>query len=168
MEESGLGWWMTFSFTSCGVFFRCLPEEVMAPGGTMKTRQAGGDSVMLWAMFCWGTLGPGIHVDITLPRTTYLNIVGDQVHPFMVTLVWRTWQRVQGVGSAFKFPRCQSDGLSVGRAGQTSPTYRALTSKLTGYLVPVHIQKSNGIHALMSQSYFGSTRGAYTILGRCF
>ncbi len=38
---------------------------------------------MLWAMFCWETLGPGIHVDVTLTRTTYLNIVADQVHPFM-------------------------------------------------------------------------------------
>ena len=34
-------------------------------------------------MFCWETLGPGIHVDVTLTRTTYLNIVADQVHPFM-------------------------------------------------------------------------------------
>ncbi|MCI4395292.1 hypothetical protein PGIGA_G00178730 [Pangasianodon gigas] len=36
-------------------------------------------------MFCWETLGSGIHVDVTLTCTTYLNIVADQVYPFMVT-----------------------------------------------------------------------------------
>jgi len=40
---------------------------------------------MLWATFCWETLGPAIHVDVTLTRTTYLTIVADQVHPFMET-----------------------------------------------------------------------------------
>jgi len=41
-----------------------LPGEVMAPGCTVGRRQAGGGSVMLWAMFCWETLGPAIHVDV--------------------------------------------------------------------------------------------------------
>ncbi|MCI4380731.1 hypothetical protein PGIGA_G00243310 [Pangasianodon gigas] len=43
-------------------------------------------SVMLWAMFCWETLGPGIHVDVTLRHTNYLNIVAGQVKPFMATV----------------------------------------------------------------------------------
>ena len=47
-----------------------LPEEVMAPGCTVGRRQAGGGSVMLWAMFCWETLGPAIHVDVNLTRVT--------------------------------------------------------------------------------------------------
>ena len=38
---------------------------------------------MLWAMFCWEALGPAIYVDVNLTRVTYLNIVADQVHPFM-------------------------------------------------------------------------------------
>ena len=38
---------------------------------------------MLWAMFCWETLGPAIHVDVNLTRVTSLNIVADQIHPFM-------------------------------------------------------------------------------------
>ncbi|KAK3534421.1 hypothetical protein QTP86_015225, partial [Hemibagrus guttatus] len=42
--------------------------------------------VMLWAMFCWETLGPAIHVDVTVTHSTYLNIVTDHVHPFMETL----------------------------------------------------------------------------------
>ena len=28
-------------------------------------------------------MGPAIHVDVTLTRTTYLSIVADHVHPFM-------------------------------------------------------------------------------------
>ncbi|KAK3556264.1 hypothetical protein QTP70_007073 [Hemibagrus guttatus] len=63
-----------------------LPGEHMAPGCTMGRRQAGRGSVMLWAMFCWETLGPAIHVDVTLTRTTYISIVADHVHPFMDTV----------------------------------------------------------------------------------
>ena len=56
---------------------RRLPGEVMAPGCTVGRRQAGGWSVILWAMFCWETLGPAIHVEVNL------TCVADQVHPFM-------------------------------------------------------------------------------------
>ncbi|KAK3566489.1 hypothetical protein QTP86_034054 [Hemibagrus guttatus] len=42
--------------------------------------------VMLWAMFCWETLGPAIHVDVTLTHTTCLSIVADHVHPSMETV----------------------------------------------------------------------------------
>ncbi|KAK3570978.1 hypothetical protein QTP86_031835, partial [Hemibagrus guttatus] len=65
---------------------RRLPWEHMAPGCTMGRRQARGGSVMLWAMFCWETLGPAIHVDVPLTRTTYLSNVADHVHPFMETV----------------------------------------------------------------------------------
>ena len=37
-------------------------------------------------MFCRETLGPAIHVDVTLTRTNYLSIVTDHVHPFMATV----------------------------------------------------------------------------------
>ena len=49
-------------------------------------RQASRDSVVLWPVFCWETLGPAIHVDVTLTPTTYLSIVADHVHPFMETV----------------------------------------------------------------------------------
>uniref|UniRef100_A0AAY5KPB9 Tc1-like transposase DDE domain-containing protein n=1 Tax=Esox lucius TaxID=8010 RepID=A0AAY5KPB9_ESOLU len=62
---------------------RRLPGEVMAPECTEEREQAGGGSVMLWATFCWETLGPGIHVDVNLTDAAYLNIVADQLHPFM-------------------------------------------------------------------------------------
>ncbi|KAK3560338.1 hypothetical protein QTP86_006422 [Hemibagrus guttatus] len=68
------------------VHVRLLPGEHMAPGCTMGRRRAGGGSVLLWAMFCWETLGPAVHVDVTLTRSTYLSIVADHVHPFMETL----------------------------------------------------------------------------------
>lgn len=48
------------------------------PGEEMAIREEG-----KWAMFCWETLGPPIHVDVTSTRTTYQNIVPDQVEPFI-------------------------------------------------------------------------------------
>ena len=51
----------------------------------MVRRQADGGSLMLWAMFCWETLGPAIHVGVTWTRTNYLSIVIDCVHPFIET-----------------------------------------------------------------------------------
>ncbi|KAK3525669.1 hypothetical protein QTP70_004315 [Hemibagrus guttatus] len=65
---------------------RRLPEEHMAPGCTMGRRQACGGSAMLWAMFCWETLGPAIHVEVTLTRITYLSIVAVHVHTLMETV----------------------------------------------------------------------------------
>ncbi|XP_053480566.1 intraflagellar transport protein 122 homolog isoform X3 [Ictalurus furcatus] len=61
-----------FSFTSCGQPALCASLSW--------------GSVMLWAMFCLESLGPGIYVDVTLTRTTYQNIAADQVHPFMATV----------------------------------------------------------------------------------
>ena len=56
--------------------------EQMATGCTTGRRQAGGGSVMIWAMLCWETLGAAIHVDVTLTRTIYLSIAADYVHSF--------------------------------------------------------------------------------------
>ena len=68
------------------VCVRHLPGEHMAPGCTMGRRQAGWGSVMLWAMFCWETLGPAIHVDVSLTHTTYISFVADRAHPFTETV----------------------------------------------------------------------------------
>lgn len=65
------------------VCVRRLPVEHTAPGCTTEKKQADGGSLMLWAMFCWETLGPAVHVDVTLTHTTYLSIVADHVSPFM-------------------------------------------------------------------------------------
>lgn len=86
---------------------------------------------MLWAIFCWESLGPAIHVDINLTRATYLNIVEDQVHPFMTMMfpdilfqqdnapchtahivrndLRNTMKRVLGAALASKFPISQSN-----------------------------------------------------------
>jgi len=45
-----------------------------------------GKKVMLWA-----TVGPGIRVDATLTRTTFLKIVADQVHLFMAVVFPGGW-----------------------------------------------------------------------------
>jgi len=53
----------------------------------MGIRQASGDSVMLWALFCWETIGHGIHVDVSLTHTTYhLKNFAHRIHPFMATV----------------------------------------------------------------------------------
>lgn len=35
---------------------------------------------------CWEILGSGIHMDVTLTLTTYLDMVADQAQPSMVTV----------------------------------------------------------------------------------
>ncbi|KAK3513336.1 hypothetical protein QTP70_012369 [Hemibagrus guttatus] len=81
MEEGGL-----VHHVDGRVCVRLLPGEHMPPGCTMGRRRAGGDSVLLWSMFYWETLGPAVHVDVNVTRSTYLSIVADHVHPFMETL----------------------------------------------------------------------------------
>lgn len=34
-------------------------------------------------MFCWETLRPALHVDVTLTHTNFLSIAADHVHSFM-------------------------------------------------------------------------------------
>ncbi len=79
--------WMKFAWSdeSCSLlnqldgWMSCLPEEEMHYGKKADWR------VMLWTMFCWKTLGPGIYV--TLTCTTYLKIVADHKHPFMAMVL---------------------------------------------------------------------------------
>ena len=93
MEGGGQGCWIMLSFTSHGdVHALRLRGEHMAPGCTTGRRQAGRGSVMLWAMFCLVTLGPAIHVDITLTCNTYLHIVALLRLCCCCTLQgWKTW-----------------------------------------------------------------------------
>ena len=93
---------------------------------------------MLWAMFCWETLGPAIHVDVTLTRTTYQSIVADHVHPFMETvfpggcgLFQQDNASCHKAKMASKFPRSQSNRASVGCAEQTSPMHGGSTTYRT-------------------------------------
>lgn len=52
-------------------FFKDQIVMVVNPWqGAMERRQAAGGSVMLWEMFCLETMVPGIHMDVTLTRTS--------------------------------------------------------------------------------------------------
>lgn len=42
-------------------------------------------SVMTWPIFCWEAMGPTIHMELNLLRITCLDIIVDQVRPFMLT-----------------------------------------------------------------------------------
>lgn len=82
MEEGGLVWWITLSFRSCAYLGACASltrkRDEECNIGRRQCDPLG--NVLL------GTLGPAIHVDVTLTRTTNLNIVADQVHNFMETV----------------------------------------------------------------------------------
>jgi len=60
-----------------GLCVHCLTGGSDGTSVTVGQRQAGGGGVMLWAMFCWETLHPAIHVEVNLTSTTYLNMVAD-------------------------------------------------------------------------------------------
>ncbi|GBN60747.1 hypothetical protein AVEN_37927-1 [Araneus ventricosus] len=38
---------------------------------------------MLWGTFSWAALGPVVVVEQTLKAANYLNIIADQLHPYM-------------------------------------------------------------------------------------
>lgn len=60
-----------------------LPGKVIAPACTLGRRKVVGGTVILWAMI-WYKIAN--HMNITLTYTTYLNMVANQVHPFMQTV----------------------------------------------------------------------------------
>ncbi len=66
------------------VRLRRLPVEHMAPGCTMGRRQAGGGSVMLWAMFCWETLH--LHLHLVIGRRFYPKrlTIGEYIKRFIL------------------------------------------------------------------------------------
>lgn len=45
----------------------------MALGCTVGRRQGDRGSVLPWAMFCWKTLDPGIHVDATFAISQFVK-----------------------------------------------------------------------------------------------
>lgn len=60
------------------VFVRRLTGKEVDPGCSVEA-----SVVTLWAIFCWETLGPGVHLDLTLTGRP-LSIVTEQVSNFMV------------------------------------------------------------------------------------
>ena len=161
------------------VCVHCLPGEDIAPGCTMGRRQASGGSVMLWAMFCWETVGLAIHVDVTLTCTTYLSIAADHKHPFtlyslmavasfsriMHSVTKQKWSR-NGLRSTTTTLRC-CHGLQIPQisiqsiCGMCCPIHGGPTSQLTGLkgsaakiLLPdttAHLCGSSGVHVSIGQ-----------------
>lgn len=69
----------------------------------------------------------------------YLMVVSPfsrAVHPVSLEMVWKTWQKVQGVDLAFKFLRFQFDQAFVEYAGKNSLQLARLKGCRTRVLVP--------------------------------
>ncbi|GBM54115.1 Transposable element Tc1 transposase [Araneus ventricosus] len=62
---------------------RRLPGEQLLPSCTADHTQAGGGGIMLCGTFSWGALGPVVVVEQTMKAANYLNIIADQLHPYM-------------------------------------------------------------------------------------
>ncbi|GFX09605.1 transposable element Tcb1 transposase [Trichonephila clavipes] len=65
------------------VRIRRLPGEQLLPQCTVGHTQACDGSIMLWETFSWASLGPMVVVEQTMNATGYLNIIADQLHPYM-------------------------------------------------------------------------------------
>ncbi|GBN66476.1 Transposable element Tc1 transposase [Araneus ventricosus] len=63
---------------------RILPGEQLLLSCTAGHTQAGSGSIMLWGMFSLVALRPVIVVEQTMIAANYLNIIADQLHPYVV------------------------------------------------------------------------------------
>jgi len=62
---------------------RRLPGEQLLSQCTVGHAQADGGDIMLSGTFSWASLGPMVVVEQTMNATEYLNIIADQLHPYM-------------------------------------------------------------------------------------
>ncbi|GBN25451.1 Transposable element Tcb1 transposase [Araneus ventricosus] len=60
-----------------------IRQEQLLPSCTAGHTQAGGGGIMLWGTFSWTALGPVVMVEQTMKAANYLNIIADQLHPYM-------------------------------------------------------------------------------------
>ncbi|GIY17379.1 transposable element Tc1 transposase [Caerostris darwini] len=67
------------------------PHEAMDPNCQQGTVQAGGGSVMVWAVFSWHGLGPLVRLDRTLTGNAYVQLLGDHLQPFMDYVLKQRW-----------------------------------------------------------------------------
>ncbi|GFX45131.1 transposable element Tc1 transposase [Trichonephila clavipes] len=63
-----------------------LPGEQLLPQCTVCHIQAGGGSIMLWGTISCAFLGPLVVVEQTMKTTGYLNIIADQLYPYMTSV----------------------------------------------------------------------------------
>ncbi|GBM61631.1 hypothetical protein AVEN_122248-1 [Araneus ventricosus] len=60
-----------------------LSSEQLLPSCTAGHTHAGGGGIMLCGTFSWTALGPVVVVEQTMKAANYLNIIADQLHPYM-------------------------------------------------------------------------------------
>ncbi|GFU51807.1 transposable element Tcb1 transposase [Trichonephila clavipes] len=71
--------------TTGRVFVWRTPKEAFAPERIVPTVKHGGGSLMVWGAIFWRGLGPLVTLHGKVKAAHYVNILGDQVHPFVQT-----------------------------------------------------------------------------------
>ena len=68
------------------VRIRRLPCEQLLHRCTAGYTQATGGGIILRGTFSWASLGPVVVVEQTFNATEYLNIIANQLHPYMASV----------------------------------------------------------------------------------
>ncbi|GFV53861.1 transposable element Tcb1 transposase [Trichonephila clavipes] len=71
--------------TTRRVYVWRTPKEAFAPECIVPTVKHGGGSLMVWEAISWRGLGPLVTLHGKVKAAHYVNILGDQVHPFVQT-----------------------------------------------------------------------------------
>ncbi|GFU92802.1 transposable element Tcb1 transposase [Trichonephila clavipes] len=71
--------------TTGRVYVWRTPKEAFAPECIVLTVKHGGGSLMVWGAISWRGLGPLVTLHDKVKAAHYVNILGDQVHPFVQT-----------------------------------------------------------------------------------
>ncbi|GBN75143.1 Transposable element Tc1 transposase [Araneus ventricosus] len=89
-EWKRVAWWDESRFlihhVDSRVRVRRLPGEQLLPSCTAGHTQAGDGGIMLWGTFSWAALEPVVVVEQTMKAANYLNIIADQLYPYMAFL----------------------------------------------------------------------------------
>ncbi|GFW63815.1 transposable element Tcb1 transposase [Trichonephila clavipes] len=67
------------------VYVGRTPKEAFAPECIVPTVEHGGGSLMVWGAISWRGLGPLVTLHAKVKAAHYVNILGEQVHPFVQT-----------------------------------------------------------------------------------
>lgn len=70
-------------------------------------------SVIIWAMFCWKILSPGIYVDVDLTHIKFQNITDDQAHLFIGAYVLMSVASFSWITDPTRLPKLYRQGLRI-------------------------------------------------------